>query len=117
MGEKEERPVLTIVDPGKDYRSAESAAKLILAECGGLRQGRLADRTAGQKYVVADELPGGSREPVPARTANHLDGRARDAAILRLVAVRLNADLLNRAQNRLVSAAPPHYRSIDRAVE
>ena len=36
-----------------------------------------------------------------------MDGRARDAAVLRLVAVRLNAELLNRVQNRLVSAAPP----------
>src|SRR6266567_1000869 len=110
MGEKEERPVLTVVDLGKHYRSAEGAAKLILAEGGGLRQGRLADRTAGQKHVVADELPGGSREPVSARTASNLDGRAGDATVLRLVAVRLNAELLNRVQNRLISAVPPHYR-------
>src|SRR5712692_2166295 len=37
IGEKEERLVLTIVGLGKDDRSAEGAAKLILAECGGLR--------------------------------------------------------------------------------
>ena len=115
--EKEERLVLPVVDLRNDHRSAEGAAKLILPEGGRLRQGRLGDRTAGRKNVVADELPGGSGKRVPARTTSNLDGRSGDAAVLRLVAVRGNAELLNRIQNRLVSAASPHYRGVDAAVE